>query len=340
MRAFVSRCVALGVIALGIAGCTGARTAGGTLNPMDGATPSLVLESSYRTATAGPSATVPPATLAPSLSLLARTPKLTSDLITPPAKPASGEEWIRRSVSPDGEWIAEERWDHRSERLTFKIFNTGQSKSWTILDHEFRLGAIQPELLGWSSDSRHFYYRYLGSDEAGEGKCEPFGVKAGLRLYRFDVGSGATALISLPEGIEHAISPDETKLAYVKAGEPPELVIRDVAGGAEQTFPVPRPPSLPPQGKLIAGEIVWSPDGSQLVLSAVTYVECGTMSPAILKFDLATHSFSELVALDSGGIYPTRWPVEERILITAWGGSSWWIDAATGTPAEAPAKTE
>jgi hypothetical protein len=271
---------------------------------------------------------------------LPRTPTPTSDLITPPPKPASEEEWVRRSVSPDGVWIAEERWNPHSDRETFKIFNASQSKSWTLVNRDVRLGDYQPELLGWSSDSRHFYYRRLGSDEAGEGKCEPFGVKADLRMYCFDVGTGATKLISLPEGTEHAISPDEGKLAYISAKEPPKLVIRDMKSGTEHTFTIPASPSLPQMDKSAAGAIVWSPGGTDLVFSVATFKACDesglSLSSAVMKLDLRTNSFHELTAFDTGLVCAGGWPVEERILIGEWNGSTWWIDAATGEVSEAP----
>jgi hypothetical protein len=241
------------------------------------------------------------------------------------------------SRSPDGIWIAEDRWDQDSGQETFKIYKEDGSLSWTLFDRNPILGDNLVSMWDWSMDSRHFYFQYVGSGEAGEGKCNLFGIQGFLQLLRFDVQTGQITRSSLPEGSEHRISPDETLLAYIRSGKPLQLVLRKIKTGAEQTIPLPiyHPPIH--TGIDSAGDIHWSPNGHSLVLSITNGTICGeSKTSTLLRVDLEPLAMTELIREDKTFIFVKRWPVAWHILVEDLNDSTWWIDALTGETVSAP----
>ena len=125
-------------------------------------------------------------------------------------------EWA--STSPDGNWVAIglvafPSVDSTSQLAYVRliIFNTKENTRWTVIDHwkEIGLGFPIPQPLKWSQDNSHFYFTHRVTPDG----CSVF--VAFNDLHKVNLNDGTVIELLPPSGLGLALSPDESKVAYM-----------------------------------------------------------------------------------------------------------------------------
>jgi Tol biopolymer transport system component len=124
-------------------------------------------------------------------------------------------------------------------------------------------------IYGWSRDSSRLYFRYLFLPDGG-------GFEFwwdGFDLQGIDIATGEIKKVIPVKGtISFAFSPDETKIAYIRADDDPQsIIIRNLDTGYETKIDI---DGISDQVAVI-GNILWAPDGKKVAFLADTenYVE-------------------------------------------------------------------
>lgn len=184
---------------------------------------------------------------------------------------------------------------------------------------EWGLGYAIPQPLYWSHDGR---YLYITNKPVPDG-CAVF--VNGSDLRRVDLSDGSVREMMPAVGLWLSLSPDETTLAYIGYGDR-GLVIRDLATGTE------RETKLDPGKDYQAGHIIWSPDGTTIML-ALAIRPCSTEwadSTSIVRVDIATLEQVTLLQEDKRLLVPVEWATIDKVLLKDKEGSDWLMDAVTG----------
>ncbi len=192
---------------------------------------------------------------------------------------------------------------------------------WTVVDEwsEWGLGYTIPYPLHWSHDGKYLYF----TNKPVPDGCAVF--VNGSDLYRINLDDGSVGEIVPPVGLWLSLSPDETRLAYIGYGGR-GLVIRDLVTGIE------RETRLDPGKDYQAGHIVWSPDGTAVIL-ALAIQPCSTDwadSTSIVRVDVATLEQVTLLREDKRLFIPIEWETAEKVLLQDKEGDYWLMDTATG----------
>ncbi len=277
------------------------------------------------------------------------TPTLKPPLVTAvPTASYGPTPFVATLVSPDGVWVAEYRMGEINVgtpqpapgppiqpdgpaiyHQLFTIYRLDRTKTWTVEDSSFHgLGYTYPELLDWSQDSQHRYFRHNIA-----GKCEFFENTSGLS--QFDVVTGELEQLELEAGSEHMVSPHERQMAFVGPGTPLRLSIVDLQTHTRRQVDIPQP-GAGTQG-WTAGNIVWSPDSQALVITIASDDMC-EIKPLMFwlaRLDLDTLQWTLLIKDSPAYITDKRWPIPGKIWLNTWQGS-FWIDARTGEMTTAP----
>lgn len=256
----------------------------------------------------------------------------TPRMITP--APAEGTVIDNAMVSPDGEWTALPIYENLSNgyKISLQIFNKGESIVWTPVDTKGEgLGYLAPSPRRWSADSRYFYFV---ESRVSDG-CADFSPVEDA-WQRVDVQTGEVTQFELPAGRGHQISSDETMLAYTTLEAPLELVVLNLTDQTEKRV-VLLPDEIAEDMDAQGGRIVWSPDGTELILAVQIGNICEGQTP---EFSLQVVQVEDMKvrALYQGEDFlsPLTWDETEKILVKDWSLRSWWIDAVDGAVTTAP----
>jgi Tol biopolymer transport system component len=258
-------------------------------------------------------------------------------LVTPPTPTTADQLGVlstKSEISPDGRWMAEFKFEQppgADYHLLFRVYRVNGSISWTIEDvRQHGLGYGYPVLHQWSRDGRYFYF---SSAYAADGGCVFF---AGDGWQRVDTKNGRVADLPWPKGLQHALSPDESTVAYVPDGEPLRLIFYDLYAHSERGVTL--APARATSGKPAAGNIVWSPDGSAVALTMASGDGCGITVPvfSVLRVDAASLKLTQLIVNDQRLLTVVKWSPLDSILLRDWNGYSWWINSMTGQMTSAP----
>lgn len=182
---------------------------------------------------------------------------------------------------------------------------------WTLFDGWLGggLGYTTPQPLQWSADSRYFYY----TDQPVVEGCKALPVN-GSNLLQVDIETGQIHELLPQIAFYLALSPDESRLAYIAQGSL-NLVIRDLGTGKENTV------DLNPGWEYDAGDLFWSPDGKLLALTlankpcpnfqldAVPYTD----TTSILVVDTATFTVRTLIGADAERKVTSGWKTVDQI---------------------------
>jgi ABC-2 type transport system permease protein len=230
------------------------------------------------------------------------------------------------STSPDGKWSAQRLvafpiGGGENYYTQLKVKETDGVVEWTVVDEwsHFGLGYTTPQPFHWSRDGRSLYF----TNEPVPDGCGVF--VNGSDLHRIDLGDGRVTEVVPPSGLWLSLSPDETTLAYIGYGGR-GLVLRDLATSAE------RETKLNPGQDYAAGHIIWSPDGTALVLT-LAIRPCSTdwaESVSVMRVEVATLEQTMLIHQDRRLFTPVEWPILARVLLSDDGGNLWWMDSRTG----------
>jgi hypothetical protein len=109
--------------------------------------------------------------------------------------------------------------------------------------------------------------------------------------------------------------------------------LHDLRTGAEREVP------LDPGETYSAGHVLWSPDGTAVVLTLAIQPCSGDWaeSVSVIKVDAATLEPVTLVERDDRLFVSAEWPTPEQVLLLDRNGGRWWMDPATGQVTQAGA---
>lgn len=261
------------------------------------------------------------------------TPTQTPELaeILPALEAARKPEDVWTSISPDGKWVfqgisqicAEVEGGSGGYRRSFlyyqlKVFPADKSIEWTVYEHYSECGLGYPiyEPVGWSSDSRYFYY---AERIVAEG-CPAF-FPGGV--YQVDIANESISHVQ--DAIDWRLSSDHSRLAMTSDKE---VILLDTTGGDVLRIAI-----HAPQG-VLAG-LVWAPDNAALILTALEH-DCGYITEAsIIRLDLP--ELIQTTLIESGeyttafGFFPAaEWRAKAGVLVQDMKGEAWWLNPETG----------
>ncbi len=225
--------------------------------------------------------------------------------------------------SPDGERIA---WGTTAfepnpagdTHIQVNVAHVDGTGAQILLDKRLA-DSVLPQPAQWSRDGRYLYFT-----------DEPYGIGGyilfwgGPDLQQVDLATGTITEILPDQGCLCAmsLSPDGTLLAVITGVEPLELVLRDLATGAERK-------TILENGHLQAGNIVWSPDGKSLMFTmAISDPEKESYS--IVRVDAGTLAQTVLIHDDPRLLETIVWADAKTVWLNSTLGGAWRMDAETG----------
>ncbi|HZU86774.1 MAG TPA: hypothetical protein VFF78_04795 [Anaerolineaceae bacterium] len=250
--------------------------------------------------------------------------------LTPTLVPTSTEvefDIPEAALTSDRGWAAVVLWSRQSKTYVMVVFdqNWGGAR-WQVLGWKDPGLSFAPQPLVWSKDGRALFYTHLL--KYGDG-CMGSWAWNGGDLYRLDLNTGETMQIASPSGYWLALSPDETRLAYL--GD--KLGIYTLLDGST------REAELKIEEEYFARSIpiylldmVWSPDGKSLIIGVVINVceDDDSMYYSIVRVDADTFEERILLNEHEGWLQPVEWPQAGRFIARDEEGRLWWVDANTG----------
>jgi Tol biopolymer transport system component len=244
----------------------------------------------------------------------------------PTDTPTSTPEIAFTSMSPDGRWLArgaeETATDAGDRHAWLDVSKTDGSVAWRVVDERSgqALGQTTPKPFGWSQDGRYLYFTNYGVPDG----CP--GFVNGSDLQRVDLLQGSVTEILPGVGFWLALSPDESRLAYIGYRQR-GLIVRDLATGEEREIGL---DNNVESARL--GHILWSPGGTQLVLTA-GFNLCGPpeeRAHSIIRVALSDGEHTTLIEPDRRLFVTQAWQTPGRVLLTDQDGRRWEMDVDTG----------
>lgn len=252
----------------------------------------------------------------------------------PPTVNPSHSLQVESLESPNREWIAQTTFEqeiYKGYHIQFAVSRKDGTKTWTILDYwGDGVGYKYAQLHQWSNDSQYIYFT---GDRIAGGGCDFFPVDS--KWQRLNVATGQVTDFPLPLGRGHAISPDESTIAYVSPDTPLHISLHDIQSGQEQKVLLPIDPNLEAAQ---AGDILWIPDGNAVILSIATGDGCNSsvLNFYLMRVDIRSRGTIELVGNSKDLLRPLRFELPNHLLVRDWNGYTWWMDATSGKLIAAP----
>jgi hypothetical protein len=236
------------------------------------------------------------------------------------------EQWGNASYSPDGKWFAVKySFEEQEQRFIALVVGSMDGSANWIVDQLPVEGHFfyYPTPFLWSKDGKHFYFKhYLIQDG-----CFSLG-NGGENLFRVNLEDGEKELVFEQFASEMALSPDETKLAYVDFGDSGVRIL-DIETGVEIELE-----RLYPELLIDQIGLVWSPDGNKVAYAIMHYV-CEPDSPtSIMIIDVNQASQELIIQDDERGMHPIAWVDENTILLGNVTGQYWHFNPRTGEVTE------
>jgi len=222
------------------------------------------------------------------------------------------------------EWVAEAKAvfptsgsDYYYELVVSKLDN---SLSWTLVQAEelWAMGYILPVPIHFSKDGSQLFFVHQSTADG----CGLFA--SGSNLQQVELATGQFSEINGTAGISQAISPDDSTLALVRrTTDTTALILLDLLSGAEREVP------LSVGEPTESGRIVWSPDGSSLVLTLAHEPCSSNWTHSIVQVDIPSLTITTLVEKDERHFWSTEW-VENKIRLEDVQGNRWWLALESG----------
>jgi len=260
-------------------------------------------------------------------------PATATILPTPNPLTSTVTQWS--SPSPDGQFVARGIFstplDGSSNGATFANVSVGVPNGrlyWTLVNDWLLpgLGAFTPQPVQWSKDSKVFYYTNLQSFDG----CKVLRSN-GSDLWSVDMDSGKITQLLPMQASYIALSPDETRLAYIEQGSL-NLVFRNLKNGeTEQTV------SIDPNIPFDAGNLFWSPEGNLLVVTLAN-IPCPsyaidkppyTDTTSILLVNTQTYNVLKVIVRDAERKLATGWWDNHTVELTDPNGKVFHLDVTT-----------
>ena len=253
--------------------------------------------------------------------------------MTPAATAVAGETnvimEVWSSVSPDGGWVSEGQLLGVQQgnmlmgyRTVLTLINKSAGVLWRVADgfQEVGLGATVPKVVHWGMDGRTAYITEQGFPEGG---CWPDLVD-GSGLQRVNLETGQVESLLPATTFAFSFAGDDTAVASIaRLPEEPGIYLHDLINGSSEHIPL-------EVGYGDAGNIVWSPDGQQMVMTQILPPGyCQSENHNILLVDRNTLAMRILVE-DVKNLITVDWPTDDKILLKDGGGDLWELDVFGG----------
>jgi hypothetical protein len=230
-------------------------------------------------------------------------------------------------ASPDGRWQAtlsqsEPVMGAEGEQFFTSLTVADGTTSWQPLAEwrAYGLGYASPAIYRWSADGRYLYYNNKSVFDG----CALF--NNANDLYRLDITDGSTSIV-LDSGLTSnlALSPDETMVAYTQFnGQGIVAFTHNVAGGNDSSVAVAEGSDVQ------AGNIVWSPDSTQFLLT-VAHAPCNAdWTHSIVRVNAANLTAVTLIEEDARQFTTLEWTDETTVWLQDKDGNAWLLDVASG----------
>ena len=256
-------------------------------------------------------------------------PVETANPLTTPPDPRDVEMMTTTYNSPDGRWqatvsLSEPVLVLQSDQFYNLLTVSDGTTTWTPVAEwrGYGLGDLSVSVYRWSQDGRYLYYTNVGSADG----CGLFFT--GSDLYRLDVNDGTVQTI-LADGLtgNFALAPDETTVAYISFnGQEVRTILRDVASGNERSILVPQ------TNNAQAGNFLWSPDGSQLLLTVAHELCSANWTHSLVRVDAVAGTAVTLIENDPHQFTILEWADNSgaTVRLTDKDGSTWLLDVNSG----------
>ena len=231
-----------------------------------------------------------------------------------------------------------------TDTFVLKVTHLTDGKAWSIQPLAAK-GSVYAGPVRFSKDGLFLYYTLRSNSFTA---CAPQSQPGGEGLYRLDLSSGESEQISDQSGPAWlTLSPDDHTLALLShaaihltlvglpifevasssTSTPPALIIKPGSGPRVLPDPLPIDSLKPP---LDTGNIVWSPDSSELVY-AIYLGDCRdekNLTTAIVEVSLSGAQ-NVILPSDPRGLVPIRWN-GEGLVVADKQGVSWRLDPQSG----------
>ena len=248
--------------------------------------------------------------------------------------------FIRQSIiSPTGKWLAlvmMTRVDHssgNSDSFRLVVVNQQNFAERIIekIDVQRLMGYSVPWVLAWSENEDYLYYthRFGGGDG-----CFGDDDFLGTDLYRFNLDSGESIELAPKLGYWLALSPDQSAVAYLTNDN--KLRIRNIETGEEREASIEEQLKYPEPVLTHASNLIWSPDGKQLLLTLQVNV-CVMEEDAkhsIIKVDAETLSQKVLILEDPNRLITLESAGNGLVLVQDENRLYWWLNPINGQMTE------
>lgn len=245
--------------------------------------------------------------------------------ILPLLEAARKPEDVWTSTSPDGKWVFQginqicaEIGEGSFLYYLLKVSHSDESAAWIILQELSECGLGYPiyEPVGWSSDSRYFYY----AERVVPDGCPAFFPGS---VNRVDIANQRVTHVQ--EAVDWRLSPDRGHLAMTSDKE---LILMNTTDGTMMRV------TIRAREGVLSG-LVWAPDSNALILTALNQ-DCGYIREAsIIRLDLP--GMTQTTLIESGeystafGFIPAaEWHESEGVLVQDNDGAAWRLNPATG----------
>lgn len=230
------------------------------------------------------------------------------------------------STSPDGQWLAEGRLAYVTEGdivvgydTKFRVSRADGAVAWLLMDRvqDAGMGYDVPEVIRWSADGQTLTFTNRPVPDG----CGLF--VNGSNLFQADLATGQVVELMPALARSLGLSADAGRVAYLPWGPAPNLVLRDLATGAERQIAL----NIPLAD---AGNLIWSPDGQSLVLVQAVDPCSNTTTYTVVRVDLETGAAETLLEGDERQFTIVEWPEMNTLRLQDEDGSWWRLDPDTG----------
>jgi len=249
---------------------------------------------------------------------LTQTPPPEGSTVPTPTPDELGREPDFFERSPDGRWTASS-FDYYPP-IRMQVGRADGSAAWQVESD----GEGWPEVIlrpvHWSIDGRYLYFTLA-----------PFVdgfvlYMSGSGLKRLDLSDGQVAQVLVGENQlqSFSVSPDSSRIAYVRSDEDIEwLVVRDLGDETELLWNLADQP-------VQAGKITWSPDASELVLLVTRGFSMEEALTDLMLVNLLSPTEKRVLQEDPRIFYRIDWVDEHMLYLEDLNASAWSLDLQTG----------
>ncbi len=227
-----------------------------------------------------------------------------------PVIPAGGV--VFDLASPDGLWIFTARAAGGNEKFGYAEVSQPSGPVWTLrydpkaYPYPKLASDGYPYPLLWSASGKTLYYTLQPNLE---GRRFASLYYSGANLYSLDLETGETGQVLKGRLMAVAVLPDEKIIAYTKYDDFPRCSRPDHPG-----YEGGKPRSAAPgMDDLRAGSLMWSPDGSRLVLAANTRDDQTVL--LLARFKEKKIELERIVEDEPRTLLPVAWTEAERALL-------------------------